>query len=306
MLRTLLFIFTFLCSPSTIPLEYSACFETLPGWNAEEAVLEPFGNGMTNRNYRLTLGEFCYFVRVGSLSRDSLGTDYERERTVALFAAAADLAPPVLVENRELQLMVMPFIPSRPLNIRDPATLEKALILLKQLHATDPSLPYAETPEGIIQKYLVELERLDVPLTRAQEIILNARPSVTITHFVPCHLDVQSGNMLDDGERLWFIDWEYGALSDPFFDLATLASTNRFNLEELDTLLALYAPHPSPELRHRFLQLVILADLRWALWSIIQTCQSNLHYDYKKEADHYFRQAAMRLFALHNQTHASS
>ena len=38
------------------------------------------------------------------------------------------------------------------------------------------------------------------------------------------HNDVNSRNVLFDGERLWLIDWELAFRSDPFADLASVAN----------------------------------------------------------------------------------
>ena len=39
------------------------------------------------------------------------------------------------------------------------------------------------------------------------------------------HHDLLPGNFLDDGNRLWLIDWEYGAFGTAMFDLANLRPT---------------------------------------------------------------------------------
>ena len=36
---------------------------------------------------------------------------------------------------------------------------------------------------------------------------------------VPCHNDLLADNYLDDGERLWLVDWEYSGNNDPTFEL---------------------------------------------------------------------------------------
>ena len=38
------------------------------------------------------------------------------------------------------------------------------------------------------------------------------------------HHDLLPGNFLDDGKRLWLIDWEYGGFGTAMFDLANLAT----------------------------------------------------------------------------------
>ena len=43
------------------------------------------------------------------------------------------------------------------------------------------------------------------------------------------HHDVLPTNFMDDGQRLWLIDWEYGAFGTAMFDLASIAANNSFD-----------------------------------------------------------------------------
>ena len=43
------------------------------------------------------------------------------------------------------------------------------------------------------------------------------------------HHDLLPGNLIDDGTRLWLIDWEYGGFGTAMFDLANLSSNGGFD-----------------------------------------------------------------------------
>ncbi len=55
-----------------------------------------------------------------------------------------------------------------------------------------------------------------------------------MTEQVKKALDLYSRNVLDDGSRLYLIDWEYAAMADPLFDLATSPSADFFSDEEMN------------------------------------------------------------------------
>jgi thiamine kinase len=57
---------------------------------------------------------------------------------------------------------------------------------------------------------------------------------------VPCHNDLHHLNLLDDGSRLWIVDWEYGGVGDPLYDLASFASQHEFTAAERAALLDAY------------------------------------------------------------------
>ena len=56
-----------------------------------------------------------------------------------------------------------------------------------------------------------------------------------------CHNDLHHLNILDDGERLWLVDWEYGGCGDPLFDLASFLCQHESTHEERQVLLGAYA-----------------------------------------------------------------
>ena len=77
-----------------------------------------------------------------------------------------------------------------------------------------------------IARYLAvadELERAQVPMP-----------------IVFGHHDLLPGNFIDDGRRLWLIDWEYGAFGTAMFDLANLSSNGAFGAAEDAALLDAY------------------------------------------------------------------
>jgi thiamine kinase-like enzyme len=71
-----------------------------------------------------------------------------------------------------------------------------------------------------------------------------------------CHHDLHHLNLLDDGRRLWLVDWEYGGRGDPLMDTAGFLAMHELTAEATDEFLAAYG-RLSPDDRER------LADARW-------------------------------------------
>ena len=46
------------------------------------------------------------------------------------------------------------------------------------------------------------------------------------------HNDLLAANLIDDGRRLWLVDWDYGGWNSPLFDLGGLASNSELPDEE--------------------------------------------------------------------------
>jgi thiamine kinase-like enzyme len=84
------------------------------------------------------------------------------------------------------------------------------------------------------------------------------------------HHDLLPANFLDDGKRLWLIDWEYGGFGTAMFDLANVASNASFGPAEDAALLAAYfAEGVSDAHRRSFDAMKAASALREALWSLV-------------------------------------
>jgi len=67
------------------------------------------------------------------------------------------------------------------------------------------------------------------------------------------HNDLLAANIIDDGERLWLIDWEYAGFNSALFDLGGLASNSEMPEVLREELLEAYFERPvNDDLRRRF------------------------------------------------------
>jgi thiamine kinase-like enzyme len=294
-LFTTLFIFHFSPvvadkTPRVLTLldRYESIFSRLPDWNKKTSKLHPFGNGCTNHNYLLIIGQDQYFVRIGSYTKEVLGLTIAKEQELIALTAKHDISPPVLIADPIQEIMILPFIEAKSVDLHKIEKLSQAIELLKKFHNCNEKLSFTATPEDIIGFYLKQIEKLQITLTQRQTQLIEARPRPIIDQLVPCHMDLKGDNLLDDGKRLWLIDWEYGGMSDPLFDLAQLAPANAFTEDELLIALEIYSPQPSEELKLRFRQFRILADLRIALWCVIQSHTSTLDLPYEEWVEELF------------------
>ena len=62
---------------------------------------------------------------------------------------------------------------------------------------------------------------------------LAVRPAAT----VPCNNDLLAGNFIDDGQRVWLIDYEYSGNNDPAFELGNTATECDLSREQTDELV---------------------------------------------------------------------
>ena len=94
---------------------------------------------------------------------------------------------------------------------------------------------------------------------------------------VVCHSDLHTLNIIDGGDSLMLLDWEYAHVADPLWDFAGWSANNDLEDELRGELLASYAGRPPT--RNEYLRLRLLSwlyDYICLLWSDLYL---NLHRD---------------------------
>ena len=95
------------------------------------------------------------------------------------------------------------------------------------------------------------------------------------------HNDLLAANFIDDGKRLWLLDWEYAGFNSPLFDLGGLASNSELSYEQAEQALALYFGRPvDDELRRRAAAMTAASLLRETMWSMVSEIHSTVDFDY--------------------------
>ena len=95
------------------------------------------------------------------------------------------------------------------------------------------------------------------------------------------HNDLLPANFIDDGKRLWLIDWDYAGFNSPLFDLGNLCSNNDVAEPDEKWLLGAYFERPlTADLWHRYQAMKCASLLREAMWSMVAEHHSTLDFDY--------------------------
>jgi len=119
-------------------------------------------------------------------------------------------------------------------------------------------------------------------LPRLLEIAKGLEAEVGAISLVFGHNDLLSANFIDDGERIWLIDWDYAGFNSPLFDLGGLASNNEFSEEEESRLLEIYFEgKPTEEMFVRYRAMKCASLLRESMWSMVSELTSNVDFDFK-------------------------
>jgi thiamine kinase-like enzyme len=95
------------------------------------------------------------------------------------------------------------------------------------------------------------------------------------------HNDLLAANFIDDGKRLWLVDWEYAGFNSPLFDLGGLASNSELSPQQAEQALELYFGRPVDDaLRRRAAAMTAASLLRETMWSMVSEIYSTVDFDY--------------------------
>lgn len=250
---------------------------------------KPLGGGISNRNFVVDDRGRRVVVRVGG---DKLVHGVIRANEVAASRAAHAAGVSPAVVHAEAGLMALEFIDGRtftPDDVRNPANLERLVALVRRAHREIPR--FLRGPAAmfwvfhVVRDYAHTLDdarsphapRLAALLARAERLEAAVGPIEVVFG----HNDLLAANFLDDGQRLWLIDWEYSGFNSPLFDLGGLASNSEMASDLAEAALAQYFDRPVDDaLRRSAAAMTAASLLRETLWSMVSEIHSTLAFDY--------------------------
>lgn len=262
--------------------------QSLAIWNGPIEIA-PLVGGITNRNYLVGNAGRRFVVRLGS---DIPVHHISRANEVAASRAAhaAGLSPAVI--HHEPGILVLDYIDARPLSaedIRKPATMARVVSLVRSCHRDIGR--HFRGPAAIfwvfhvVRDYAAALDaggsRHKALLPSFLEIAERLEREAGPFEIVFGHNDLLAANFLDDGKRLWLIDWDYAGFNTPLFDLGGLASNNEFSQAQEEAMLeAYFEADVSDDLRRRYQAMKCASLLRETMWSMISEIHSDIDFDY--------------------------
>lgn len=267
---------------------HRAAIQSLPLWTGHVDP-SPLTGGITNRNFLVTDAGRKYVVRLG----DDIPVHQIlrwNERAASEAAHAAGISPRVV--HHAPGVLVTDFIEGKTLtaeDVRDRARLARIIPVLRRCHhdipkhLRGPSLifwvfhvvrSYARDLEEHKSRMLPELPRLLAAADALEAVVGH----VEIAYG---HNDLLPANLIDDGAKIWLIDWDYAGYNSPLFDLGGLASNCALGESDERFLLAAYFERPpTDELWHRYMAMKCASLLRESMWSMVSEVTSKLTFDY--------------------------
>jgi len=278
------------------PISVEDVIARIDEWKGRDVRCEELGGGITNRNYVVTVdgdpgapGVGRFVLRIPGEGTEAF-IDRTRELNNHAAAAAAGVTPPLLHVIQPGDCTVVPFIPGETMHPESiaghPDRLEKIVAAMRTYHE---KAVFANEIRlfDMVRQYLRMAQDVNAPRPEEIDWMLEEGRRIEAAMerdqpaFTACHNDLLSENFIlaPDG-KMWIIDWEYGGMTDPYFDLGDFCVEHPLSVDEEKLVLTAYCGGMD-EHRYARMQLhKLVADLWWSIWAMIQASMSKLDFDF--------------------------
>lgn len=286
-----------------MPITIDEVVSRIPAWRGQAIAVAPLGGGLTNTNFRIDVGDETFVVRIPGAQTELLAIDRDNEYHNTNLAAQIGVGPRVCHYLADCQVMVLEHIAGPtlcPADLHRPEMPSRLAQSLRALHAGPRFLHdfdmlalaklYLETIDRFSAAVPAGLrERLDA-MTQVERA-LTARPLPS----APCHNDLLAGNLIDDGNSLRIVDFEYSGNNDPCFELGNTCQEQEYSADQIAELCrAYFGRHDAAQLARVKLNMIV-SDFGWALWAAIQTRISQIDFDFWEYGTNRWRRAQAKL-----------
>ena len=246
--------------------------------------------GLTNINFKIVTEFDCYVLRLSDSSSTWLGINRENEYINSIRAHQAGLGAEVVHRIVDKNILILKWIDAKtlsPIDIQNQQSLIPRIAnALTSLHAGPsfqgefhfPSIRKKYLETVINSGYFLPDQYLEyLPYIEKLEELIDGNPESK----VPCNNDLLAENLMDDGNKIWIIDYEYAGQNEASFEIGNFAHEVGLNDEQLNELCLHYWEENIIQKIARAKAWSIIARYGWVLWASIQDANSSITFDYK-------------------------
>jgi thiamine kinase-like enzyme len=281
-------------------MELDALFDRTVSLAAGPRTVCELPGGITNRNYKVTTPDGTFVARVSSAGSELLAIDRDCEYRNSVIAAAAGVGAPVIEYRPEDGLLVLGYIEGRTFGNADVAAAGNIARVAQACRRLHSGARFGNDFDmfDIQRRYLSVARSRGFRIPDGYEDLMPAfdaaRAAVGARELgtVPCNNDLLAANFIDDGERIWLIDYEYSGNNDACFELGNIWAECHLSVDALAELIAAYYGRPLRSRIARARLLGLAGKYGWTLWGAIQSAASPLDFDFWSWAMERFEGAA--------------
>jgi thiamine kinase-like enzyme len=265
-----------------IPADLDALFDQTKSLAAKPRTITELPDGLTNRNYKVATPDGTFVARISSGGSELLAIDRDCEYRNSVTAAAAGAGAPVVEYRPQDRLLVIGYHlradvrarTSSPTNIpriaKPAVKLHQGARFGNDFDMFDIQRRYLSVARARGFRIPAGYDDL-LPQSSAAEKALAVRAEGT----VPCNNDLLPANLIDDGERIWLIDYELSGNNDACFELGNIAAEAQLSASALEELVTAYYGRPRRSKTARaWLLGGLIGMYGWTLWARSRTARA--------------------------------
>jgi thiamine kinase-like enzyme len=265
-----------------------ALLDRIPVLQGHPRTVRELEGGLTNHNLHVSVPGRDVVVRLFRGDPVLLGIDRDAEHANTRAAAAAGVGAGVVDYLPELGILVLDYIDGTTFtndSFAAPGALPRVAEAVRRLHegprfAGDFDMftrqaRYLATVQARGYRLFEGYAGFDDAFARVRAA-LAVRGAVS----VPCNNDLLAGNVVDDGERIWLIDYEYSGNNDASFELGNTATECRLDADQVEELTTAYFGRTTRHELARVRLQSLVSEYGWSLWGAIQAAASTIEFDF--------------------------
>ncbi len=273
------------------------CLDLMPELRGLDLRIQELKGGITNRLYRVSSPGGCDYVFRLYGARTELFIDRGIEMENLRRLEPSKVTQRLVKYLPERNVTIVEFIPGYVL--KNPDFLredlwEKIIRPIKRVHQSCIRLPYCFDPFLEVKRFYKILEGInfnypEFDIRGTMEVLarIGEIAAIDSSKYVPCHNDLLADNFIlrdETGagkEPMALIDWEYGGMAPPYYDVADMFQEILVPREVERNLLRIYWENKDLDFHQYMTDLFKpFPDIYWFLWSLIQLNISTIPFDY--------------------------
>ena len=233
------------------------CAEIVPGTGGVH--MQRLSAGLVHESYRVTRDGHEYSLRLPIADAGAIALDRAWEAQLLELAAQARLAPTVRYQDAARGILLSDWLAGQTWDagqVESHAGLARIALLLRAVHALPIPLPaHAMSPVDWVRHY-DSSSAVAAPKHRSMAADrLQQWAALPAAAPVVCHGDLHALNLVQSGDSLRLLDWEYAHVSEAFWDLAGWCANGDLDDGARRRLLECYLARPATAQQWRRLEL---------------------------------------------------
>lgn len=243
--------------------------------------IKPIKMGMTNTSFKFSYNGNSYVYRHPGPGTELI-INRKSEFDSMKIAKELGLDDTYIYMDKDSGWKISKFIDEvKILDYADKKNVKRAISMLKKLHTSGKKTDFKFNIFDEIENFKIKIKNShrddfeDMNLMSDKIYRLKSFIEKDSVRECLCHRDSYDMNFLiDKKDKMYLIDWEYSAMSDPAGDIGCFITCSNYSFDEaIDVIKEYFDGNPTDEELRHYIAYLAVSSFYWFLWAINQEIQ---------------------------------